>query len=259
MKGYVGLALAAMSAVAAPAHATPYGTYNDWVFTSTALYPMIPGGNAYSPIYSRVQLFFPAAPTALARLCSSEVYVEPGQCVFDTNSARFQWTLLFTIGGKTKTYSQQTVWSWGSPFVGFSGFLNAAGTNIDTAQGFQISAFLPLTADPDDKRYTEVDVWHINPVTLFPFQGSPEMLNMQDSYGVWYPDLFEGPDGGKAEMYGNCNGCLNPGYYDPPVTIGPDGSIIESAPEASTWAMMGLGFAGLGFAGWRNRRAALAI
>jgi hypothetical protein len=34
---------------------------------------------------------------------------------------------------------------------------------------------------------------------------------------------------------------------------------LTAAPEASTWAMMGLGFAGLGFAGLRGRRAALSI
>ena len=34
--------------------------------------------------------------------------------------------------------------------------------------------------------------------------------------------------------------------------------ITISAPEASTWTMMGLGFAGLAFAGYRARRAAVA-
>jgi hypothetical protein len=29
---------------------------------------------------------------------------------------------------------------------------------------------------------------------------------------------------------------------------------IDAAPEPSTWAMMLLGFAGLGFAGWRASR-----
>ena len=31
-------------------------------------------------------------------------------------------------------------------------------------------------------------------------------------------------------------------------------AVASSAPEASTWAMMLIGFAGLGFAGWRVRR-----
>ena len=39
-----------------------------------------------------------------------------------------------------------------------------------------------------------------------------------------------------------------------PVAVPP-----QPAPEPSTWAMMLVGFAGLGFAGWRTRRrAALA-
>ncbi len=36
-------------------------------------------------------------------------------------------------------------------------------------------------------------------------------------------------------------------------------SLTAAAPEASTWAMMGLGFAGLAFAGYRGRRAAVSI
>lgn len=34
---------------------------------------------------------------------------------------------------------------------------------------------------------------------------------------------------------------------------------LSAVPEASTWAMMGLGFAGLAFAGYRSRRPAAAI
>ena len=37
------------------------------------------------------------------------------------------------------------------------------------------------------------------------------------------------------------------------------GNVILAVPEASTWAMMGLGFAGLALAGHRSRRSAAAI
>ena len=42
---------------------------------------------------------------------------------------------------------------------------------------------------------------------------------------------------------------------------GGDGGNFEigAVPEASTWAMLGLGFAGLAFAGYRSRRAAISI
>jgi hypothetical protein len=35
--------------------------------------------------------------------------------------------------------------------------------------------------------------------------------------------------------------------------------VAASTPEPSTWAMMILGFAGLGFAGYRKSRKAVAI
>ena len=37
------------------------------------------------------------------------------------------------------------------------------------------------------------------------------------------------------------------------------GSLTIGVPEASTWAMLGLGFAALGFAGWRRSHTARAI
>ncbi len=55
-------------------------------------------------------------------------------------------------------------------------------------------------------------------------------------------------------------------HFDLVVTTGLDGSIdltnvvagvVTPVPEPSTWALMGLGFAGLGFVGYRSRKAAL--
>ncbi len=36
---------------------------------------------------------------------------------------------------------------------------------------------------------------------------------------------------------------------------GTTGRVLNAVPEPSTWAMIALGFAGLGFAGWRKTRA----
>jgi hypothetical protein len=38
-----------------------------------------------------------------------------------------------------------------------------------------------------------------------------------------------------------------------------DTSVVAGVPETSTWAMMALGFAGLGFAGFRRRKASSAL
>ena len=51
------------------------------------------------------------------------------------------------------------------------------------------------------------------------------------------------------------------GYFslEEPVSLSAPPVITPGAPEASTWAMMLLGFAGLGFAGYRKARAVKAL
>jgi len=46
--------------------------------------------------------------------------------------------------------------------------------------------------------------------------------------------------------------------YSGVTDVNPAGAAVPVVPEASTWAMMLVGFAGLGFAGYRRRRARLA-
>jgi PEP-CTERM motif len=60
------------------------------------------------------------------------------------------------------------------------------------------------------------------------------------------------PDG-PLMFYGPVNAPYIPagGYGDFDITV-----TVVAAPEPSTWAMMLLGFAGLGFAGYRQRRTA---
>ncbi len=48
-------------------------------------------------------------------------------------------------------------------------------------------------------------------------------------------------------------GCSSGGYYD---YLGSPTSVPGAVPELSTWAMMLIGFAGLGFAGYRRAKAA---
>ena len=54
--------------------------------------------------------------------------------------------------------------------------------------------------------------------------------------------------------------CGGAGFCDVNVEILGQGTIAEIAavPEPSTWAMLLIGFAGIGFAGWRKSRPALA-
>jgi hypothetical protein len=80
-----------------------------------------------------------------------------------------------------------------------------------------------------------------------------------DSYGI----LFTLADGNLLDLYSN--GGNAPGDYGVIVwtDAGKDftsaGGLSLTAPEPSTWAMMVVGFAGLGFAGHRKARKAAAI
>ena len=79
--------------------------------------------------------------------------------------------------------------------------------------------------------------------------------------GTNYSGFTSGPTGAITET-GTCVTCNYPGQigivYNE--TYGAPGVLeVNSVPEPSTWAMMGLGFAGLAFAGYRARRTATAI
>lgn len=79
-----------------------------------------------------------------------------------------------------------------------------------------------------------------------------------DDYGV----LFTLANGDLVDLYSN--GGAGPGDYG--VVVWADGAedktsmggLSVSTPEPSTWAMMVLGFAGLGFAGYRSSRKTVA-
>ena len=80
-----------------------------------------------------------------------------------------------------------------------------------------------------------------------------------DDYGVF----FTLANGDLVDLYSN--GGAGPGSYG--VVVWADGAadytsaggLSVSTPEPSTWAMMVLGFAGLGFAGYRSSRKAPAV
>jgi hypothetical protein len=80
-----------------------------------------------------------------------------------------------------------------------------------------------------------------------------------DDYGV----MFTLANGDLVDLYSN--GGNDPGVYG--VVVWADGAadytsaagLSLAAPESSTWAMMFLGFAGLGFAGHRRSRGTTSV
>ncbi|HWY80458.1 MAG TPA: PEPxxWA-CTERM sorting domain-containing protein [Roseiarcus sp.] len=77
--------------------------------------------------------------------------------------------------------------------------------------------------------------------------------------------MFTRSDGAVVDFYSN--GGNSPGIYgavvwaagDPSPDYTSAGGLTLAVPEPSTWAMMVLGFGGLGFAGYRASRKAAAI
>ena len=83
-----------------------------------------------------------------------------------------------------------------------------------------------------------------------------------DDYGV----LFELSNGEIVDMFSNGGSSADPIYgvvvWDPTTNSGNYDNfegLVLTVPEPSTWAMMIVGFAGLGFAGYRRSRKAEAV
>ena len=130
-------------------------------------------------------------------------------------------------------------------------FLSGAGDILDKSSGFS-SGFSFYYAD--QVGFTgNVTVWsgldgtgtELASISLSP---TPDPYNVWAAAGVTFTGVAQSAVfGGSANYIGFDN-----------ITIGsatPGGGV----PEPSTWALMGLGFAGLAFAGYRSRRSAAAI
>ena len=84
-----------------------------------------------------------------------------------------------------------------------------------------------------------------------------------DDYGV----MFTLSDGAIIDMYSNGGTAPNNAIYGvvawgagaPAPDYTSAVGLTPAVPEPSTWAMMALGFAGLGFAGYRKGRTAVSM
>jgi PEP-CTERM motif len=63
-----------------------------------------------------------------------------------------------------------------------------------------------------------------------------------------------GADSSGASDTGSSYGSDDGSVFTTPILSDPGGFSLDAVPEPSTWAMMLIGFAGLGYAGWRGSR-----
>ena len=179
--------------------------------------------------------------------------------------------------------------------LGAQAITGVIGTFSDKALGIVDATITGLVAiapqphyDPDDAIphsfgwYPGIPATAVSYDNLFYVNGSPLTCSYPppgnyggyfDNYGV----MFTLSNGDVVDLYSNgwIAGPGNPtppstdyygvvvGYTDPVNGFTADytsaDGLMFSAPEPSTWAMMVLGFAGLGFAGYRSSRKALAV
>jgi hypothetical protein len=107
--------------------------------------------------------------------------------------------------------------------------------------------------------YTDGSFSHAPNVTIVHDDGVEG--RWQHILGTVYSGFTSGGTPPIAET-GTCPGCTGSGQFGfvyNEAFGGPAVAQVISVPELSTWAMMGLGFAGLAFAGYRTRRAATSI
>ncbi len=111
-----------------------------------------------------------------------------------------------------------------------------------------------------DGTLTISDISHVfTPVSYSLYSGTPStgtfiasavpVLNGNN----WTASITQGLLASNSPYYYELIGSVSSGS----VSVGV--SLSSTVPEASTWAMMGIGFAGLAFAGYRTRRSSAAI
>jgi uncharacterized protein (TIGR03118 family) len=100
------------------------------------------------------------------------------------------------------------------------------------------------------------------------------MINAYNATTGAFVGTLDGANGKPLVIDGLWGLTIGNGFSGPPFsggrldtlyfTAGPNGESNGlfgslAVPEPSTWALMALGFAGLGFAGWRSRRRSVSI
>jgi hypothetical protein len=83
-------------------------------------------------------------------------------------------------------------------------------------------------------------------------------IQISPSTDDFYLHIFTFTTTPTFQQLGYSEAALNPSYFYNDLTNGGSGSVsVTAVPEPTTWAMMLLGFAGLGFAGYRRTKQAV--
>jgi hypothetical protein len=158
-----------------------------------------------------------------------------------------------------------------SPMGDFTVYCTDLNHNVEPGGSYEF-IFGPLTENGAGQPISEVTSNEIGQIAAIGKNGTGD-LSIAAQAAIWelaYPGLvqsFSGPDAATigadynnllSATYnnnGNWATALIPYGYNPVWPGGGPQEMVVGVPEPSTWAMMLAGFAGLGFFGYRSRRA----
>ena len=166
--------------------------------------------------------------------------------------------------------------TWSSPTVGYATNIepnDQAGSYLGEQIEFSSSAFLPhpMSVYVDTPNFGDITLNFTSIVSVFSNSAGEfyEMAGTDSAGGLDLMTAVIAPAHGilRFEVEGYGFGDLPPpdvADSAPIVPVGPIGTTVANValgatavPEPSTWAMLLIGFAGLGYAGWRRSKGPL--
>ena len=149
---------------------------------------------------------------------------------------------LYTITSGSGTVTDS---NYGTSSITFAACASPLCTAVNT-DGFGLNLTYDNYLWPGNAPGSQLDVWGVVLELASPFPSTVQGVSAS-AVGVW--DASSTYFFGYGDHYTDPNGGLSTPFTVTAVT----------APEPATWAMMGLGFAALGLAGFRKARATRAI
>jgi PEP-CTERM motif len=168
--------------------------------------------------------------------------LSPSALTFHSSAFSLFDPALGTLNGVSETISGSLTWTTGRKFELSGGQSGAFGANLQLSDDTAVQTFRSFTSSP---QIIDIDVsgTDSNAGDLLAFIGKGTTTT--------YVALLGSGTTGQTLSAATLEGTLTYDYTPPPAGIPTSAAV----PEPSTWAMMVVGFAGLGYAALRRKRS----